>query len=86
MVGLSEQGREPLLTLGVGRRRRARAPFVPAVYYIAPNSGKAAKVADGITNPNGSQLSPDKKTLYVVGRNAAWKIQMLSSGYKGRAK
>jgi gluconolactonase len=157
------------------------APFVPAVYYIAPNSGKAAKVADGITNPNGIQLSPDektiyvndtrgeyliamevqpggtlgpkrnfakyegvqrtdagvasgadglavdndgrvyaataigvqvfspkgqhlgtiplsrapqnlafagpdKKTLYVVGRNAAWKIQMLSSGYKGRAK
>jgi gluconolactonase len=30
--------------------------------------------------------SPDKKTLYIVGRNAAWKIQMLSSGYKGRAK
>jgi gluconolactonase len=29
---------------------------------------------------------PDKKTLYIVGRNAAWKIQMLSSGYKGRAK
>ncbi len=29
---------------------------------------------------------PDKKTLYLVGRNAAWKIQMLSDGYKGRAK
>ena len=29
---------------------------------------------------------PDKKTLYVVGRNAAWKVQMLSTGYKGRAK
>jgi len=156
-------------------------PFVPAVYHIAPNSGRAVKVAEGITNPNGIQLSPDertiyvndtrgeyliamdvqpngtlgpkrdfaryegvqrdaqgiasgadglavdsdgrvyaataigvqvfsakgqhlgtiplsrppqnlafagpdKKTLYVVGRNAAWKIQMLSSGYKGRAK
>ena len=156
-------------------------PFVPAVYYIAPNSGRGVKVAEGITNPNGIQLSPDertiyvndtrgeyliamdvqpngtlgpkrnfaryegvqrdaqgiasgadglavdsdgrvyaataigvqvfsakgqhlgtiplsrppqnlafagpdKKTLYIVGRNAAWKIQMLSSGYKGRAK
>jgi len=156
-------------------------PFVPAVYHIAPNSGRAVKVAEGITNPNGIQLSPDertiyvndtrgeyliamdvqpngtlgpkrdfaryegvqrdaqgiasgadglavdsdgrvyaataigvqvfsakgqhlgtiplsrppqnlafagpdKKTLYIVGRNAAWKIQMLSSGYKGRAK
>jgi gluconolactonase len=29
---------------------------------------------------------PDKKTLYLVGRNAAWKIQMLAQGYKGRAK
>lgn len=28
----------------------------------------------------------DKKTLYVVGRNAAFKVQMLVSGYQGRAK
>jgi gluconolactonase len=29
---------------------------------------------------------PDKKTLYVVGRGAAYKIQMLSQGFMGRAK
>ncbi len=29
---------------------------------------------------------PDKKTLYVVGRGAAFKIQMATSGFKGRAK
>lgn len=29
---------------------------------------------------------PDKKTLYVVGRGAAWKIAVLSQGYGGRAK
>lgn len=28
----------------------------------------------------------DKKTLYVVGRGAAFKIQMLTEGFKGRAK
>jgi gluconolactonase len=28
----------------------------------------------------------DKKTLYVVGRGAAYKVQMLSQGFKGRAK
>ena len=28
----------------------------------------------------------DKKTLYVVGRGAAYKVQMLASGFKGRAK
>ena len=29
---------------------------------------------------------PDKKTLYLVGRGAAWKIQTLTQGYQGRAK
>jgi gluconolactonase len=29
---------------------------------------------------------PDKKTLYVVGRGAAYKIQMLAQGFKDRAK
>ena len=29
---------------------------------------------------------PDKKTLYLVGRGAAWKIQTQTQGYLGRAK
>jgi hypothetical protein len=29
---------------------------------------------------------PDKKTLYLVGRSAAWKIETLTQGYIGRAK
>ncbi|MET0168615.1 MAG: SMP-30/gluconolactonase/LRE family protein, partial [Vicinamibacterales bacterium] len=29
---------------------------------------------------------PEKKTLYLVGRNAAWKIQTATQGYQGRAK
>jgi len=29
---------------------------------------------------------PDKKTLYVVGRGAAFKIEMLAQGFKDRAK
>ncbi|MFO1183945.1 MAG: SMP-30/gluconolactonase/LRE family protein [Bauldia sp.] len=29
---------------------------------------------------------PDKKTLYVVGTQTAWKIEMLSQGFLGRAK
>jgi gluconolactonase len=29
---------------------------------------------------------PDKKTLYLVGRSAAWKIRTLTQGYLGRAK
>jgi len=29
---------------------------------------------------------PDKKTLYIVGRGAAYKVQMLAQGFQGRAK
>jgi gluconolactonase len=29
---------------------------------------------------------PDKKTLYIVGRGAAYKVQMLAQGFHGRAK
>jgi len=29
---------------------------------------------------------PEKKTLYVVGRGAVYKIAMLAQGYLGRAK
>ena len=36
------------------------------VCYIAPGAGKAVKVAGNIQRPNGIQLSPDEKTLYVT--------------------
>jgi gluconolactonase len=43
-----------------------------------------------IGNPDGPQnlafAGPDKKTLYVVGDGAVWKIDMLAQGPKGRAK
>ncbi len=36
----------------------------PAVYYLQPG-GKLMKIAEGIERPNGIQLSPDEKILYV---------------------
>jgi gluconolactonase len=39
-------------------------PLTPAVYYV-PAGGKSLRVAEGIARPNGIQLSPDEKTLYV---------------------
>ena len=29
---------------------------------------------------------PDKRTLYVVGRGAAYKVELLAQGFQGRAK
>ena len=43
----------------------------PAVYYIPPG-GKAIRIADGIERPNGIQLSPDEKTLYVNNSNGEY--------------
>ena len=43
-----------------------------------------------IGNPDGPQniafAGPDKKTLYIVGDGAVWKVAMLAQGPKGRAK
>jgi len=39
-------------------------PLTPAVYYV-PAGGKSLRIAEGIVRPNGIQLSPDEKTLYV---------------------
>jgi gluconolactonase len=40
----------------------------PAVYYMAAG-GKPVKIAEGIERPNGIQLSPDEKILYVNNTN-----------------
>lgn len=41
------------------------APAKPAVYYITP-AGALQRLADDIERPNGIQLSPDEKVLYVA--------------------
>jgi len=43
-------------------------PLTPAVYYVPPG-GKSMRIAEGIERPNGIQLSPDEKTLYVNNTN-----------------
>jgi gluconolactonase len=43
----------------------------PAVYYMAAG-GKPVKIAEGIERPNGIQLSPDEKILYVNNTNGEY--------------
>lgn len=38
---------------------------IPAAVYYVPRTGAPVRVAEGITTPNGLQLSHDEKTLYV---------------------
>jgi len=63
--------------------------------YVASNSGIEIFDAKGgalgiIPLPQKPQniafAGPEKKTLYAVGRGAAYKIPLIAQGYKGRAK
>src|SRR5258708_4612340 len=47
-----------------------RSETEPAVYRIDPQSGKLAKMVDGIPGPNGLAFSPDEKLLYIVASRA----------------
>jgi gluconolactonase len=59
-----------------GRPLGPRLP--PAVYYIPPG-GEAVRIEEHMIRPNGIQLSPDEKTLYISDSNGehviAWDIQ-----------
>ncbi len=63
--------------------------------YVASNSGIEVFSAKGealgvIALPKKPQnlafAGKDKKTLYIVGRGSAWRIQTQTAGYAGRAK
>jgi gluconolactonase len=43
----------------------------PVVYYMS-SGGKPVKIAEGIERPNGIQMSPDEKTLYVNNTNGEY--------------
>lgn len=48
-----------------GRVKPGQTPPQPAVYYVNPK-GELRVVASDIALPNGIQLSPDEKTLYIA--------------------
>ena len=63
--------------------------------YVANNAGVEVYSEQGQSlgviplSRKGQNLAfagPDKKTLYVVGNQAAWKIDMVAEGFKDRAK
>lgn len=74
--GLTAQQAEALVQRQGGAPLAPRLP--PAVYYIPPG-GRPEKIEDGMVRPNGIQLSPDERTLYISDSNGvnliAWEIQ-----------
>ena len=72
--------------LAVDNDRRVYAATSIGVQVFSPKGQRLGTIPLSRAPQNLAFSGPDKKTLYVVGRNAAWKVQMLAAGYKGRAK
>ncbi len=56
------------------------------VQVFSPQGQYLGTIPTSLGAQNIACAGPDKKTLYIVGRGAAFKVQMLSQGYQGRAK
>jgi gluconolactonase len=58
---------------------RPLAPRLSAAVYYIPPGGAAVRIEENMIRPNGIQLSPDEKTLYISDSNGehviAWEIQ-----------
>ena len=56
------------------------------VQVFSPQGQYLGTIPTSLGAQNIAFAGPDKKTLYIVGRGAAFKVQMLAQGFRGRAK
>jgi gluconolactonase len=72
--------------LAVDADGRVYAATAVGVQVLSPTGERLGTIPIPKPPQNLAFAGADKKTLYVVGRGSAYKIQMLASGFKGRAK
>jgi gluconolactonase len=56
------------------------------VHVFSPKGDLLGTIPVSLSPQNIAFAGADKKTLYIVGRGAAFKVRLLASGYAGRAK
>jgi gluconolactonase len=72
--------------LAIDNDGRLYAATTAGVQVFSPDGKHLGTIPLSRAPQNLAFAGADKKTLYVVGRGAAYKIQMLSQGFTGRAK
>ena len=72
--------------LAVDSQGRVYAVTIVGVQVFSPKGQYLGTIPVSRVPQNLAFAGPDKKTLYIVGRGVAFKVQMLAQGYKGRAK
>src|SRR5262245_9156912 len=72
--------------LAIDAEGRLYAATLIGIQVFSPQGQHLGTIPLSRQPQNLAFAGPDKKTLYVVGRGAAFKVQMLSQGFKDRAK
>ena len=74
--------------LAIDTEGRLYVASLAGIQIFTPQGRRLGTIPIGITGgpQNLAFAGPDKRTLYIVGRNAAWKIAMRAQGLKSRAK
>ena len=74
--------------LAIDSEGRVYVASLAGIQIFTPEGRRLGTIPIGIANgpQNLAFAGPDKRTLYVVGRNAAWKIAMRAQGPSDRAK
>jgi gluconolactonase len=74
--------------LAIDSEGRVYAATLAGIQVFTPQGRHLGTIPVGIANgpQNLAFAGPDKRTLFIVGRNAAWKVAMRSQGPKDRAK
>ena len=72
--------------LAVDKEGRVFVAGCNGIQVFSPQGRHLGTIPTARVVQNLAFAGPDKKTLYLVGRSAAWKIRTLTQGYLGRAK
>jgi gluconolactonase len=72
--------------LAVDAAGRLYVASAAGVQVFSPQGARLGTIPIGRPPQNIAFAGPAKKTLYIVGRGAAYKVDLLAEGFKGRAK
>jgi len=72
--------------LAIDAAGRVYAATAAGVEVFSPRGETLGAIPVSLAPQNIAFAGTDKKTLYIVGRGAAFKVRLLTEGYQGRAK
>ncbi len=72
--------------LAIDNAGRVYVVSLGGVHVFGPKGDLLGTIPLSLQGQNIAFAGADKKTLYIVGRGAAFKVRLLAEGYRGRVK